>query len=146
MLYQTQFASQFSNPFVIKALTMTHGVYVNVYDKKEGDAYDEGRDNYISNPNNFCYIPRYNKIKLLLYPPVKESYESGKDSFDTYIEDIYILTCDKTLVFNKKQKFEIFYDKFAKEPQRIFQCFEVKELSNAYNLWSIKKVMLEPFN
>lgn len=146
MLHQTQFASQFSNPFVIKALTLVHGVYVNVYDKLESTDYDEGRDNYISNPNNFSLTPRYKKIKLLLYPPVKETYDSGRDSFDSFMTDVYILTCDKSLVFNEKQKFEIFYDKCAKEPQRVFQCFEVKELSNAYNQWSIRKIMLEPFN
>lgn len=146
MLYQTQFAVQHANPYVINALTKVHGLYMNVYDKAQPSIYDEGRDNYASNKNKYNNEARYKKIKLLLNEPVKESFDSGEDSFDTYIKDIFILTCDKNLVFNKEQKFEVFYDKDAKTPQRVFQCFEVREISNSYNKWSVRKIMLKPFN
>lgn len=146
MLEQVQFACQHANPFVIKALTQVHGVYMNVYNKSEGNLYDEGRDDYISNPSYFNEEPIYSKIKLLLNRPVQETFDSGETSFDSYMEDLFILTCDKTLVFDKKQKFEVFYRKTDKEPVRVFQSFEVKELSNAFNQWSIRKILLEPYN
>ena len=146
MLYSTQYPGQFSNPYVIKALTWTHGLYMNVYDKADTSAYDEGRDSYISNPYNYEVEPLYKMKKLLLIEPVQETYDSGEESFDSYLNDTYIITCDKTLRFEKEQKFEIFYEKKATSPSRILQCFEVREVSSAYNQWSIRKIMLKPFN
>lgn len=146
MLYQTQFAVQHANPYVINALTKTHGLYMNVYDKAESNAYDEGRDSYISNPGKYNTKPRYEKIKLLLNDPVQEVYDSGTESFDSYINDLYIITCDKSLIFEKEQKFEVFYDKKATVPNRVLQCFEVREYSNSYNKWSVRHIMLKPFN
>lgn len=145
MLYETQKNAQYANPSVINALTKTHGLYMNVYDKKESNIYDEGRDNYISNVNKFDEEPRYKKIKLLLNRPVQESFDSGEESFDSYINDLYIITCDKSLVFEKEQKFEVFYDKKAEVPVRVFQCFEVREFSNAYNKHSTRHIMLKSF-
>ena len=146
MLHQIQFAAQHANPYVIKALTEVNGVYMNVYNKVESDAYDEGRDTYISNVNKFEDKPLYEKKKLLLNKPVQLAFDSGENSFDTYLEDLFIITCDKTLVFNKGQKFEVFYNKKDKVPQRVFQCFEVREYSNSYNQWSTRHIMLQPFN
>ena len=146
MLHNIQFAVQHVNPYIIKALTDVHGVYVNVYDKLEMTEYDEGRDSYISNSFSFNDEPTYSKIKLLLNVPVQETYDSGEDSFYTYMQDIYFLTCDKKFVFNKEQKFEVFYDKKDSKPQRVFQSFEVKEISNSYNQWSVRKIMLKTFN
>ena len=146
MLYTTQRASQFSNPYVIKALTFTHGVYMNVYNKAESTEYDEGRDTYISNPYNYNVEPLYKKKKFLLFDPVQETFDSGESSFDSWLKDTYVLTCDKSLKFEKEQKFEVFYDKRSTKPNRVFQCFEVRELSNSYNQWSIRKIMLKPFN
>ena len=146
MLEQIQHAVQHANPYVVRALTQVHGVYVNVYNKDEPDEYDEGRDTYISNPYKFNDEPIYSKIKLFLYDPIQFNYDSGDTSFDSYMKDIYILTCDKRFQFYEKQKFEVFYRKRDKEPQRVFQSFEVKELSNAYNQWSIRKIFLQPFN
>ena len=79
MLQDTQYAMQYSNPYVIKALTETHGVYVNVYNKLAGTIYDEGRDNYISNESNkFSLLS--SKKKLLLYDPVQGvQWGSGRD-------------------------------------------------------------------
>lgn len=146
MLDKVQYAPQYANPYVVAALTRTHGLYMNVYDKDEPTDYDEGRDNYISNPGKYKYSLLYNRIKLLLNRPVQELFDSGVESFDSYMEDTYIITCDKSLVFNKLQKFEIFYDKLQKEPVRVMQCFEVKEFSNSYNQWSVRHIMLKPFN
>ena len=89
---------------------------------------------------------QYEKKKLLLNKPVQLAFDSGENSFDTYLEDLFIITCDKTLVFNKGQKFEVFYNKKDKVPQRVFQCFEVREYSNSYNQWSTRHIMLQPFN
>lgn len=146
MLYTTQWACQHANPYVINALTKVHGVYMNVYNKLESTMYDEGRDDYISNHGKFSQTPLYSKIKLLLNRPVQETYDSGNDSFDTYMEDLFIITCDKTLTFEKEQKFEVFYDKNDSKPQRVFQCFEVREFSNSHNKWSTRHIMLKPFN
>mgnify|MGYP003197845604 CR=1 FL=1 len=146
MLHTIQFAVQHANPYVINALTNVHGLYMNVYDKAEKNIYDEGRDNYISNATKFSKEPRYRKKKLLLYEPVQETFDSGVESFDSYMNDTFILTCDKSLVFEKEQKFEIFYDKLAITPQRVMQCFEVREISNSHNQWSVRKIMLRPFN
>lgn len=147
MLEHTQFPAQFANPYVIKALTWTHGVYMNVYDKAAPTEYDEGRDNYISNLGKYNDSTlRYKKIKLLLNRPVQEVFDSGINSFDTYLEDLYIITCDKSLVFEKEQKFEIFYTKQDTEPQRVMQCFEVREYANAFNQWTTRHIMLKPFN
>jgi hypothetical protein len=146
MLETIQFAVQHANPYVIEALTKVHGVYMNVYDKKAPNTYDEGRDNYISNTGKYDIEPTYKRAKLLLYDPVQETFGSGRESFDTYINDIYILTCSRKYNFKKEQKFEIFYNRKAKVPQRVMQCFEVKEISNSFNEWSIRKVMLKPFN
>ena len=146
MLENIQYASQYANPYVIRALTRTHGLYMNVYDKDEPTVYDEGRDIYISNPGKYKVKPRYDRIKLLLNKPVQETFDSGEESFDSFLEDTYIITCDKSLVFNKLQKFEIFYNKTQKEPVRVMQCFEVREFSNSYNQWSVRHVMLKPFN
>lgn len=146
MLHQIQKNVQFANPFVVNALTALHGLYMNVYNKDEPTVYDEGRDNYISNPGRFKYSLLYEKEKLLLNHPVQMVFDSGRESFDNYLEDLYIITCNKRLIFEKEQKFEIFYDRFQKEPSRVMQCFEVREYSNAYNLWSLRHVMLKPFN
>lgn len=146
MLHTMQYSAQFANPYVIKALTLTHGVYVDVYDKSEPTDYDEGRDSYISNVSYFNQEPLYKRQKLLLFDPVQETFDSGAESFDSYMQDIYILTCDKKLRFEKEQKFEVFYNKKDTKPKRVFQCFEVRELSNAYNQWSIRKIMLKPYN
>lgn len=146
MLENIQKNSQYANPYVIKALTRTHGLYMNVYDKDESTVYDEGRDDYVSNPGKYKYNLRYDRIKLLLNRPVQETFDSGEESFDSFLEDTYIITCDKSLVFNKLQKFEIFYNKTQKEPVRVMQCFEVREFSNSYNQWSVRHIMLKPFN
>lgn len=146
MLHQIQRNVQFANPFVVEALTRVHGLYMNVYNKDEATVYDEGRDNYISNPGKFKYNLLYEKKKLLLNRPVQMVFDSGRESFDTYLEDLFIITCDKKLVFEKEQKFEIFYDKHQTTPVRVMQCFEVREYSNAYNLWSVRHIMLKPFN
>lgn len=137
---------QHANPYIIKALTDVNGVYMDVYDKESSNEYDEGRDTYISNVNKYSKKPRYSKKKLLLNKPVQMQFDSGVDSFDTYLEDLYIITCDKTLVFNAGQKFDVFYDKKDSKPQRTFQCYEVRELSNSYNQWSLRHVLLKPFN
>lgn len=147
MLEHIQYPAQFANPYVIKALTWTNGVYMNVYDKAASTIYDEGRDNYISNLGKFNDSTlRYNKIKLLLNKPIQEVFDSGYESFDNYLEDIYIITCDKSLVFEKEQKFDIFYKKSDTVPVRTMQCFEVREFSNAYNQWTTRHIMLRPFN
>ena len=146
MLHQTQYASQFANPFVIEALTRLHGVYVNVYDKEESDEYDEGRDDYVSNPYKYNVQPKYYKIKLLMNNPVQETYDSGQESFDSYMNDVYFITCNKELELSKLQKYEIFYNKCSNTPDRVMQCFEVREFSNAYNKWSVRHIMLKPFN
>lgn len=147
MLEHIQYPAQFANPYVIKALTWTNGVYMNVYDKAQPTIYDEGRDNYISNTSKYTDgTLRYNKIKLLLNKPIQEVFDSGAESFDTYLDDIYIITCDKSLVFEKEQKFEIFYQKKDKTPLRVMQCFEVREFSNAFNQWTTRHIMLRPFN
>lgn len=146
MLFQTQNPAQYANPYVVKALTALHGLYMNVYAKEEMTEYDEGRDNYNSNPYHYSQTPKYEKIKLLLNKPVQELYDSGENSFDSYMEDTYIITCDKTLVFEEKQKFEIFYDKKSITPVRVMQCFEVKEFANSSNTFTTRHVMLKPFN
>lgn len=146
MLEQIQHNPQYANPFVVEALTRTHGLYMNVYNKDQSNAYDEGRDTYISNAGKFKYNLLYKNVKLLLNRPVQELYDSGTESFDSYMNDTYIITCDKKLVFQEKQKFEIFYDKLQKKPVRVMQCFEVREFSNSYNQWSVRYVMLKPFN
>jgi len=146
MLEITQKNAQFANPFIIDSLTKLHGVYVDVYDKRQMNEYDEGRDDYISNSSYYNQTPTYSKIKLLLNKPVQETYDSGEESFDSYMQDLYFITCDKSLVFDKKQKFEIFYNKTDETPQRVFQCFEVREFSNSFNLWSTRFIMLKPFN
>ena len=146
MLEKVQHNAQYANPYVIDALTRVHGLYMNVYNKDESNEYDEGRDTYISNPGKFKYNLLYAKVKLLLNRPVQELYDSGRESFDSYMEDTYIITCDKALVFEEKQKFEIFYDKTQEQPVRVMQCFEVREFSNSYNQWSVRHVMLKPFN
>lgn len=146
MLEDIQHNVQFANPYVIKALTLVHGLYMNVYDKEESNEYDEGRDTYISNANKFSTTPRYAKKKLLLYNPVQKLFDSGAQSFDSYMDEPYIITCDKSLVFQEKQKFEIFYNKNDEQPRRVMQCFEVREYSNSFNQWSIRHIMLRPFN
>lgn len=151
MLYITQEAAQHANPYVVEALTKTHGLYMNVYDKQQSDEYDEGRDTYISNHGKYNSEPTYKMVKLLLNRPVQELYGSGEESFDTYMDETFIITTDRNLVFDKEQKFEIFYDKakqFRPEPKpaRVMQCFEVREYSNSHNQWSIRHVMLKPFN
>ena len=146
MLHIIQKACQYANPYVIEALTHVNGVYVDVYDKLESDTYDEGRDTYISNVLKFNKTPTYSKIKLLLNRPVQLVFGSGEDSFDNYMEDLYFITCNKSLVFKKKQKFDIFYDKKDSIPQRTMQCFEVREYSNSYNQWSTRHIVLQPFN
>lgn len=146
MLDITQYAAQFANPYVVNALTRLHGVYVNVYDKLEPTEYDEGRDNYVSNPYHFSTQPTYAKIKLLLNRPVQEVFSSGEESFDSYMNDLYFITCNKSYQFNKLQKFEVFYDKTQNSPVRTFQCFQVKEFSNAFNKWTVRHIILQPFN
>lgn len=147
MLHMIQYPVQFANPYVIEALTKCHGVYVNVYNKEPETVYDEGRDSYISNAHKFNK-PLYKLTKLLFVDPVQWTYSSGEESFDNYMKTPYILTCDKKLTFEEKQKFEIFYDRKPKagdKPQRVMQCFEVKEYSNSYNKCSIRQILLQPF-
>lgn len=146
MLDVTQKAAQYANPFVVKALTKLHGVYVNVYNKIESDLYDEGRDNYISNPYNYEDTPTYSKIQLLLNKPVQYTFSSGEESFDSYMEDLFFITCEKKYQFDKLQKFEVFYNKNQKTPVRTFQCFEVREYSNSYNSWTVRHLLLKSFN
>ena len=120
---------------------------MNVYNRKAMNAYDEGRDDYIANHNKYKYNLLYEHKKLLLFEPVQETFDSGETSFDSYFDNsTYIITCDKSLVFEKEQKFEIFYDESCEKIRRTLQCFAVREFSNAHNDWSLRKIMLKPFN
>jgi hypothetical protein len=141
---------QNANPYTIDMLTRVHGIYVSVYNKDDATNYDEGRDIYASNANKFKFNPLYIKKKLYVYDPIQEAYSSGQsaqgETFDSYIEDCFILTTDKKLQFKEEQKFELYYSKKSKIPNRVMQCFEIKEISSVKNSKSIRKVMLKPFN